>query len=147
MSRGGPRPNAGRKLGSRNKAVIERELLAEQVAARANMNGERLGKEVLAEFMTWFRDLAERVKPKYGPNGEVISGDEREFERWARRALQCAKDLAPYQSPQYRAIAVAASPQASNARQVVTRKGFASRDSAESMRTYLAIMHDEIDLV
>jgi len=144
MPRGGPRPNAGRKRGSRNKAVIEREILAEQIANRARMNGEKLGKEVLAELMTQFCDMAERARPKYGPNGKLVDGNERDYERWARLVLLCAKELAPYQSPTFKAVAVA-SPNPSIDRQVINLT--APIDQAEAARVYKLIMDGEVDVV
>jgi hypothetical protein len=42
-----------------------------------------------------------------GDGDAVLSpSDEAKFEKWARLAIQCAKDLASYQSPTFRAIAV-----------------------------------------
>jgi hypothetical protein len=39
-----------------------------------------------------------------------LAGDVAGFERWARLACTTAKDLAPYQSPTYRAVVIAPRP-------------------------------------
>jgi hypothetical protein len=46
---------------------------------------------------------------KTGKNYRLLSEAER-FERWARLACATAKDLAPYQSPTYRAVVIAPPP-------------------------------------
>jgi len=105
---GGARPGAGRPRGVRNKATIEKALIAEQVVARAEMTGRKLAKEVLDEFMHLFAGMAASTQP-LPPGMPVPSGrapDEAKFEKYARLAIQCAKDLAAYQSPTFRAIAV-----------------------------------------
>jgi hypothetical protein len=95
----------GRRKGSRNKATIERELLAHRMLqhapAGATQNA-RLGKETLEKFMTLFDDLAEH----YRPFPENPRADEGKFTKFATAACECAKALAPYQSPTYRAIVV-----------------------------------------
>ena len=43
-------------------------------------------------------------------DARYVAGDVAGFERWARLACATAKDLAPYQSPTYRALAIASPP-------------------------------------
>jgi hypothetical protein len=62
----------------------------------------RLGKETLEKFMTLFDDLAEH----YRPFPENPRADEGKFTKFATAACECAKALAPYQSPTYRAIVI-----------------------------------------
>jgi len=95
---GGLRNGAGRPKGIPNKATIEKAMIAGQIAARAEMQGRKLAKEVLDEFMHLFAEMAASARE---------GGDETRFEKWARLAVQCAKDLAAYQSPTLRAIMVA----------------------------------------
>ena len=102
------RKTGGKIKGSKNKATIEKAIIAEQVLARAEMQGRKLAKEVLDEFMHLFAGMAAVVQP-LPPSVPVPAGrqpDEAKFEKWARLAVQCAKDLAAYQSPTFRAIAV-----------------------------------------
>lgn len=84
------RKTGGRKLGSRNKATLEREL----AAARAcdDTAGKRLAKEVLSDFMHRFAAHAERC---------FDVGDFDAFSTWGMRAVECAKVLAPFESPRY----------------------------------------------
>ena len=113
----------GRVKGTPNRATIEKAKIAEQVMARAEMRGEQLAKEVLNDFMQLFAGMAATHQPI--PEGQSIPlgrrPDETKFEKWARLAVQCAKDLAPYQSPTFRAIVVAPAP---DSNQVERRKVF-----------------------
>ncbi len=98
----------GRKKGTPNKATVEKAIIAEQVVARADMAGRKLAKEVLDEFMHLFAGMAASHQPL--PSGMPVplgrTPNEAKFEKYARLAVQCAKDLASYQSPTFRAIAV-----------------------------------------
>ena len=102
----------GRVKGTPNRATVQKALIAEQVVARAEMTGRKLAKEVLDEFMHLFAGMAASTQP-LPPGMPVPPGrvpDEAKFEKYARLAIQCAKDLAPYQSPTFRAIQVIAGP-------------------------------------
>jgi hypothetical protein len=99
----------GRRQGSRSKATIERELLAQRMLQHAPVGAiqnARLGKETLEKFMTLFDDLAEH----YRPMPENPRADESKFTKYATAACDCARALAPYQSPTYRAIVVSSPP-------------------------------------
>ena len=75
--------------------------MLQHAPAGATQNA-RLGKETLEKFMTLFDDLAEH----YRPLPENPRADEGKFTRFATAACECAKALAPYQSPTYRAIVI-----------------------------------------
>lgn len=123
---GGSKPGkrrGGRKPGARNKVTIEREeiarleLAAEKEAreAAAKVAGAKaaltkLGKDVLEEFMMLFRGMAAAYQP--APPGQPArqGADEAKFVKYAVLARDTAADLAEYQSPKYRAIAVMAPP-------------------------------------
>jgi len=95
----------GRRKGSRNKATIERELLAQRMLQHAPagaMQNARLGKEVLEQYMVMFDTLAQH----YRPIPESPHSDEVKFTKYATATCDCAKALAPYQSPTYRASVV-----------------------------------------
>lgn len=118
MPKGGRRPNAGRKKGSKNKLTIEREIQKEQRAIRrygsGNEEGPKLGKEIIERFM----NIATKYALMYEPKDEDLkhSADPKEqdyrdwkrnqFKGWARLAVAWAADLAPYQSPTFRAISI-----------------------------------------
>jgi hypothetical protein len=111
---------AGRAKGTKNKATIERELIAAEIAkrqmTRAQEHGRELAVEVLERFMKIFEGAArvhrpvtdEEVKAGKDPNP---MGDWEKFRSWARDCVDCAKALAQYQSPRFSAIAIAPTPQ------------------------------------
>lgn len=101
----------GREKGTPNKATIERALIAEATAADARINGKKLAKDVLEEFMFLFAGMAAAHQP-LPPNAVSPPGhkaDEAKFEKWARLACAQAAELAKYQSPTFRAVQVTAS--------------------------------------
>ena len=65
------------------------------------MRGQPLAKEILAKYAARFDEMAD---------ARHLAGDVAGFERWARLACATAKDLAPYQSPTYRAVVIAPPP-------------------------------------
>ena len=105
MPRGGPRPNSGRKKGSRNKrgiGIAERMLQAGAAStgsAAPQLPAKKLAREVLESFMPKLTDMAEKET------------NPAKFERYARFAVYCAQSLAPYQSPTLRAVMVAPQPE------------------------------------
>jgi hypothetical protein len=62
------------------------------------MRGQRLGKEILAKYAAIFDEMAD---------ARLLEGNVVEFEKYARLACSIARDLAPYQSPTFRAVDVA----------------------------------------
>jgi len=110
--RGGLRPNSGRKVGSQNKATIERLKRAEIEMTQARESGKKLAKDVLEEFMMLFAGMAAQSQPI--PEGMPVppgrKPNEKTFEKYARLAVETAADLAKYQSPTFKAIAVAMAP-------------------------------------
>jgi hypothetical protein len=102
-----PKHPGGRPPGSRNKATIEREEKA-RIAEQMLTGGrpDRLGKDILRDFMELFAGMAAAHQPL--PPGVVgLQGrepDEAKFEKYARLAMEAAARLAPYQSPTFRAI-------------------------------------------
>jgi hypothetical protein len=108
MPRGGPRPNSGRKKGSRNKrsiGIAERMVAAAAAStgsAALQLIGKKLARDVLEDFMLKFTQMAE------------TETNLAKFERYARFAVHCAQSLAPYQSPTLRAVMVAPQPEKNN---------------------------------
>jgi hypothetical protein len=102
----GARPGerrGGRVKGQPNKTTVERMRRAELDVAAARARGEKLGKEVLRDYMLIFQERAERYrKPPHA--------DEAKFEKYAQLAVDCARWLAPYESPTFRSIAVMPAP-------------------------------------
>jgi len=108
--RGGAGRGQGRKPGIPNKATQERALEAARQNAEAKANGKKLAKEVLEEFMLLFAGMAAAYQP-LPPGTPVPPGrepNEAKFITYAKLATDTAADLAPYQSPTFRAIGVMA---------------------------------------
>lgn len=102
MAKGGKRNGAGRPKGSPNKRTIEREDLATQIAVR-DLRSKPLAKELIETFMHIAAGYASTYQPREGNDRSSMQL----FEKWARLAVSWACDLAPYQSPTFRAIIVA----------------------------------------
>ena len=107
----------GRKKGSKNKITLERQMRSVQVAARhQGKEGEapQLGKDVIDYFMAIATRYAKAYEPSdndlsYSPDPAVQDMRDwkrNQFKGWARLAVSWAADLAPYQSPTYRAISI-----------------------------------------
>lgn len=116
MPRGGKRPNSGRPPGSRNKRNQEREHRKLQAVARqhgAELPG--LAKDLIEEFMqqaaAYARHYAlSKQDLEFADQDKVQNKRDwkrAQFKTWARLAVSWAADLAPYQSPTYRAISIA----------------------------------------
>ena len=119
MSRGGPETRerrGGRQEGTPNKATVQKQLVAAQIAERtvadARTMGKKLAKEVLEDFMLHFADIAEQYRPT-PPEAEHQNphSDEARFNKYAAIAMECARSLAPYQSPTFKAIQIAPAPE------------------------------------
>jgi hypothetical protein len=119
MSRGGSKPGerrGGRQEGTPNKATVQKQLVAAQIAERtvadARTMGKKLAKEVLEDFMLHFADIAEQYRPT-PPEAEHQNphSDEARFNKYAAIAMECARSLAPYQSPTFKAVQIAPAPE------------------------------------
>lgn len=113
-----PRAQKGQRFGGRvkgtpNKKTVEKALEAERAVAEAKASGRKLGKEMLDDFMHTFAGMAAVYQP-LPPGVEAVpqgrAPNEEKFERYARLTIDAAKELAKYQSPQFRAIAIAPPP-------------------------------------
>lgn len=107
--KGGARPGSGRRKGGTNAATREREALAQRILAeQAGKPGRKMGKEVLDEFMHLFTGLAAYHQPV--PKNQAAPADrepdENKFKEYAGFAIKCATELANYQSPKFKAVAV-----------------------------------------
>lgn len=119
--KGSPRPgNGGRRVGSGapkgpRKATLKRIEDAATIAAtemaQAEVNGKKLAKDVLEDFMLLFAGMAAFYQPT-APNApqQNVNGSETKFLQYGELAITAAKALAPYQSPTFRAVAVSLTP-------------------------------------
>jgi hypothetical protein len=106
------RKTGGRRRGTPNKATTEKALIAARTVAEAKAAGKKLAKEVLEDFMLLFAGMAAHFQP--APPGAAPNPDavEDKFWRCSEIAIDCAAKLAPYQSPTFKAVAVAPQPSA-----------------------------------
>lgn len=112
--KGSPRVG-GRRKGKKNKLTIERELRAAQAAAVIDGGRHKeLAVDVLHRLMTiadWATALHRPPSPDEIEAAELAGrtihpGDWDRFGEWFDRTEMSAKDLAKYQSPTFRAVAV-----------------------------------------
>lgn len=109
----------GRQPGARNKRTIEKEIYEariyqRQLADSRKPGGEPLAKEMIAKFAIAFANIAVYFQPnlvdKDGnlPPGveDNPHGDFKEFRAWGMDTVSILADLAPYQSPTFKAVAV-----------------------------------------
>lgn len=112
--RGGKRPGAGRIKGSKNRAVAAREKrkAREAIAVEAReelrqARGKRSPLDILEDFMVLFYTLAADYQTlplatgKKNPNE-----DPARFREWSKLSIECAKELAAYNFPKFRAVVV-----------------------------------------
>lgn len=109
-----PNPRAGRKPGSKNKATIQREIIAARIAAEtvvdARVTGKKLAKEVLAEFMEVLSGMAAKYQNDFMRGGDGSDKAEEKFRYYAEQTIWCAMGLAKYQSPTFKAIGIVQPP-------------------------------------
>lgn len=100
-------------MGSQNKATIERQIQAAREIDNARENGVELAKDVLNRLMKLAEGAAALHRPSTSADGKVVAntGNWGEFGAWFDRTAFVAKELAKYQSPTFKAIAVMAPPE------------------------------------
>lgn len=104
----------GRAVGTKNRATIERAIIAERITNEAEMAGRKLGKEQLEEFMVLFAGLAASFQPQ-ATDREAIkvwagTSSEPMFEKYAKLSCACAEKLAEFQSPKMGRVQTVAPP-------------------------------------
>jgi hypothetical protein len=131
---GGFRLGAGRPKGSKNKATLERiarEKIAEQVATEIGIpapvasialqraiEGRRLAKDEIKEAIPMIKEIVEFCKqqasaqnPKTGKLAINPEADLSDLKDWLRLFVDTCFKLAAFESPTFKAIAVAEVPQ------------------------------------
>jgi hypothetical protein len=94
----------GRQRGTKNKATVEREINAAAVIDRARREGRELAVDVLEKLMKVAEGAAAINRPT--EQKKYKDGDWKLFAEWFDRTAFCAKALAPFQSPTFKAVAV-----------------------------------------
>lgn len=102
----------GRKPGSRNKALVERDRIAAEIAARtvadARKPGQKLGKETLRDVRDAMISMAATYQPLAPGIKEPAPGrhppDPEMFFRCITIGLQAARWLAEFESPKFKAV-------------------------------------------
>jgi hypothetical protein len=115
------RKTGGRAKGTPNKATLEREEEAARALDRSRATGRPLAKDRLDELLDVAlgamqrhqpvtRDMVQRARAAGNTAVKESKGDWGGFGDWWDRAAFAAKALAPYQSPQLKAIAMQMAP-------------------------------------
>lgn len=107
-SKPGSNNGGGRKPGTPNKKTIEMAAIAAAQIDAARASGKPLAKDVLQKMMEIAEGATGLHKPQQGTDGRIIdgTGDWPLFGEWFDRTVYCAKELAKYQSPTFKAVAV-----------------------------------------
>ncbi len=110
----------GRVKGTPNKTTterIERERIARQAQQevdKANLAKVKLGKDILEDYVGAFHNIAavyqNRIATAYASGQEPKVSDIAAFKEWGGMVVSTAKNLADFQSPKFKAIAVIAPP-------------------------------------
>lgn len=112
---GGARPGGGRPKGSLGKRTLARYAQASKQIDEAREGKVELGREVLERMMK----IAEGATGLHRPvtTAEMRAGREQNpdgdwdrFGAWFDRTVYCAKELAKFQSPTFKAVAVSMTP-------------------------------------
>ena len=139
----------GRTAGVPNKATIQRAIEAEAEMTAAEVNGKKLGKDYLEEWVSAFHNMAAFYQNKcalaFQGRGEPSAADKAELERWGKLVVSTARDLAEFQSPKFRAIAVAPAPAGGgiNAK-VVTGNVVPLDDNVGASRIYRSLIKQAV---
>ncbi len=113
-NRGGARVGAGRKPGGKNRTTMEREEAVAASIDRMRADGGQTGKEALERMLKFAEGCVALLRPttereKRSGKEANPDGDWDRFGAWFDRWAYVSKELTKYQSPTFRAIAVAAS--------------------------------------
>ena len=108
MPKGGRRKGAGRKPGVKNKATIEREIVAALQIDAARRGDKKLAVSELEKAIEIAETATGLHQPRHGIDAKgkrtVQGGDWRLFGEWFDRWVFCLKELAKYQSPHIKPI-------------------------------------------
>lgn len=104
----------GRPKGMPNQKTIERALQAEADLTAAEVNGKKLGKDYLEQYTEAFHSIAAYYQNQIAlavqqggvPPAAALAG----FEKWGSLVVKAAREAAEFQSPKFRALAVAVAP-------------------------------------
>lgn len=104
----------GREAGTPNKVITQALIRAEQQLLRAKAEDRSLAVDILDEFMHRFARAARARQPRLDEDRKDTNplGNQEDYEKYARLAVDTAAQLAKYQSPTFRAITVAPPPPA-----------------------------------
>lgn len=110
-NRGGKRPGAGRPRTKPNRSTVTAAEIAKAEIEQARAEGRVLAKDRLEKYL----DVCEGAMSIFRPNqdGTIAPGSVQNWDRfaeWMDKSIYCAKELAKYQSAQYRAIAAMSAP-------------------------------------
>jgi hypothetical protein len=118
MAGGGARARSGPAKGSKHLRVTARqhnilraaEKLAAEIVANRPVRGHKLGKDILSLYSNQVAAICQKFAPRLGKDGEPVwpfAGAEEKYLTWLREVRAFAAAVAPFESPQYRAVVVA----------------------------------------
>jgi hypothetical protein len=143
-TRGGFRPGAGRKKGSKNRVIQEREAAIGSQIDRIRA-GARTGEETLGKLMKLAEGCMALHRPT--PKREILTGGQKNpdedwdrFGQWFDRCAYVSKELAKYQSPTFKAIAVMAPAPTEEPRPFADGNVTRIPDAEDAERVYLRMI-------
>lgn len=146
-----PRAQKGERFGGRVKGTpnkrtterLERERIAKQAQQevdKANLSKIKLGKDVLEDYMSAFHNIAvfyqNKLALSYASGKEPDPKDLAAFEKWGMLTAQTAKNLAEFQSPKFKAIAITAPPANQNPGPPIPQDPKLVQDATQLQRIY-----------
>lgn len=136
----------GRVKGTPNKRTTERlekERIAKQAQQevdKANLSKIKLGKEVLEDYMGAFHNIAayyqNRIAASYAAGRDPDKADMAAFEKWGTLTATTARQLADFQSPKFKAIAIVAPPPNNNPGPPIPDNPKTIKDATQLQRIY-----------
>ena len=100
----------GRAKGKLNQATLDKAVRAEADVIRHEVSGKKLAKDVLEDYMFAFHAIAavyqNAIIEALRTGLQPAPSDVEKFKDWGTLVTKTAADLAKYQSPTFRAIAV-----------------------------------------
>lgn len=136
----------GRLRGTLNRATVEKRLEIARQLDDAKNRGKPLAKDRLDELLSVAFDMMAATKPvtadiitkaRAGGDDKLGEWNVEEFGAWFDRAAYVAKELAKYQSPTFKAIAVTAPAPASPGAAIETDNVVDLNDPNAAARLYL----------
>jgi hypothetical protein len=103
----------GEHRGGRVKGTLNKKTIARQIEADRLLQQQKVDNKPLAiDGLAWLAEILQQGVEYFRPRrfGGFKGERERQYLRWAGELRRVLQELAPYQSPQFRAIVLSATP-------------------------------------